>query len=137
MSASGRFCCKSRRWEEWGNRLDVLRACTAPAPFGGGVDDLIDGLIRLMTSSDSIIGPINIGNPVEFSMQQLATTILDLTGSRSQIVHRPLPQDDSRQRQPNIAKAEDLLGWKPKTALKEGLIKTIAYFENPRNMQSF
>jgi len=94
------------------------------------VDDLIDGLIRLMTSSDSIIGPINIGNPVEFSMRQLATTILDLTGSRSQIVHRPLPQDDPRQRQPNIAKAEDLLGWKPKTALKEGLIKTIAYFED-------
>jgi UDP-glucuronate decarboxylase len=93
------------------------------------VDDLIDGLIRLMTSSDSIIGPINIGNPVEFSMRQLATTILDLTGSRSQIVHRPLPQDDPRQRQPNIAKAEDLLGWMPKTALKEGLIKTIAYFE--------
>jgi UDP-glucuronate decarboxylase len=93
------------------------------------VDDLIDGLIRLMTSSDSIIGPINIGNPVEFSMRQLATTILDLTGSRSQIVHRPLPQDDPRQRQPNIAKAEDLLGWKPKTALKEGLIKTIAYFD--------
>ena len=83
-----------------------------------------------MTSSDSIIGPINIGNPVEFSMRQLATTILDLTGSRSQIVHRPLPQDDPRQRQPNIAKAEDLLGWKPKTALKEGLIKTIAYFED-------
>jgi UDP-glucuronate decarboxylase len=94
------------------------------------VDDLIDGLIRLMNSSDSIIGPINIGNPVEFSMQQLATTILDLSGSRSQIVHRPLPQDDPRQRQPNIAKAEDLLGWKPKTALKEGLIKTIAYFED-------
>ena len=94
------------------------------------VDDLIDGLIRLMASPDSIIGPINIGNPIEFSMLQLAKTILDLTGSRSQIVHRPLPQDDPRQRQPNITKAQDLLGWKPVTSLKEGLIKTIAYFED-------
>jgi UDP-glucuronate decarboxylase len=94
------------------------------------VDDLIDGLIRLMTSPDSIIGPINIGNPIEFSMLQLATTILELTGSRSQIVHRPLPQDDPRQRQPNITKAHDLLGWNPTTPLKEGLIKTIAYFED-------
>jgi UDP-glucuronate decarboxylase len=94
------------------------------------VDDLIDGLIRLMASSDSIIGPINIGNPIEFSMLQLATTILDLTGSRSQIVHRLLPQDDPRQRQPNITKAQDLLGWNPITPLKEGLLKTISYFED-------
>jgi UDP-glucuronate decarboxylase len=94
------------------------------------VDDLIDGLIRLMVSSDSIIGPINIGNPTEFSILQLAKTILDLTGSRSRIVHRPLPQDDPRQRQPDITKAKDLLGWMPVMALKEGLIKTIAYFED-------
>jgi UDP-glucuronate decarboxylase len=94
------------------------------------VDDLVDGLVRLMASPDSIVGPVNIGNPVEFSMLQLATTILDLTGSRSQIVHQPLPQDDPRQRQPNITKAQDLLGWVPITPLKEGLIKTIAYFED-------
>ncbi len=94
------------------------------------VDDLIDGLIRLMGSSDSIIGPINIGNPVEFSMLQLAKTILDITGSRSKIVHQPLPQDDPRQRKPDITKAKDLLGWMPTMALKEGLIKTIAYFED-------
>jgi UDP-glucuronate decarboxylase len=75
------------------------------------VDDLIDGLIRLMGSSDSIIGPINIGNPVEFSMLQLAKTILDITGSRSRIVHQPLPQDDPRERKPDITKAKDLLGW--------------------------
>lgn len=93
------------------------------------VDDLVDGLIRLMASPDSITGPINIGNPIEFSMLQLATTVLDLTGSGSQIVHRPLPQDDPRQRQPDITKAQDLLDWKPVTPLKEGLIKTIAYFE--------
>jgi UDP-glucuronate decarboxylase len=94
------------------------------------VDDLIDGLIRLMASPDPIIGPINIGNPVEFSMLQLAKTVLDLTGSRSRIVHRPLPQDDPRQRQPDITKAKECLGWKPITSLKEGLIKTIAYFED-------
>jgi UDP-glucuronate decarboxylase len=93
------------------------------------VDDLIDGLIRLMASPDSIIGPINIGNPIELSMVQLATTILDITGSNSRIVHRPLPQDDPRQRQPDIAKAKDLLGWMPVMALKEGLIKTVGYFE--------
>jgi UDP-glucuronate decarboxylase len=92
-------------------------------------DDLIDGLVRLMASPDSIIGPINIGNPVEFSMLQLATTVQELTGSRSRIVHRPLPQDDPRQRQPDITKAQDLLGWKPVVSLKEGLTKTIAYFE--------
>ena len=93
------------------------------------VDDLIDGLVRLMGSPDSIVGPINIGNPVEFSMLELAKVILDMSHSRSRIVHRPLPQDDPRQRQPDITKAQDLLGWKPSAALKEGLRKTIAYFE--------
>jgi len=93
------------------------------------VDDLVDGLIRLMQSSDEVIGPINIGNPVEFSMLQLAQQVLDLTGAKSRISHRPLPQDDPKQRQPDIAKAQKLLGWKPATALKEGLKKTIAYFE--------
>jgi UDP-glucuronate decarboxylase len=94
------------------------------------VDDLIDGLIRLMASSDAIIGPINIGNPVEFSVLQLATTILDLTGARSRIVYRPAPPDDPRQRRPNIAKAQSDLAWKPIIPLTEGLIKTIAYFED-------
>jgi UDP-glucuronate decarboxylase len=94
------------------------------------VEDLIDGLTRLMASADSIIGPIKIENPVEFSMLQLATIILDLTGSRSRIIHQPLPQDDPRQRQPDITKAQDFLGWMPMRALKEGLIKTIAYFED-------
>jgi UDP-glucuronate decarboxylase len=93
------------------------------------VDDLIDGLVRLMNSPDSVSGPINIGNPDEFSMLQLATTVIDLTGSRSRIVHRPLPEDDPRQRQPDISRANDLLSWRPKTALREGLARTIAYFE--------
>ena len=93
------------------------------------VDDLIDGLVRLMGSPDEVVGPINIGNPVEFSMLQLANIVRELTGSRSRIVHRPLPQDDPRQRQPDISKAQEILGWKPTTPLKEGLVKTIAYFE--------
>ena len=93
------------------------------------VDDLVDGLMRLMGSPDEVVGPINIGNPVEFSMLQLANVVRELTGSRSRIVHRPLPQDDPRQRQPDIAKAQEILGWKPTTPLREGLVKTIAYFE--------
>ena len=93
------------------------------------VEDLVDGLIRLMGSPDEIVGPINIGNPVEFSMLQLANIVCELTGSRSGIIHRPLPQDDPRQRQPDIAKAQEILGWKPSTPLREGLAKTIAYFE--------
>ena len=93
------------------------------------VDDLIDGLIRLMHSADPVIGPINIGNPVEFSILELAKTILELTNSRSQIVHRPLPQDDPKQRRPDISKANEFLAWKPTTPLKQGLVKTIGYFE--------
>ena len=93
------------------------------------VDDLVDGLVRLMKSPDEVVGPINIGNPVEFSMLQLAKEVLDLTGSKSRIAHRPLPQDDPKQRQPDISKAQKLLGWKPATPLTEGLKKTITYFE--------
>jgi UDP-glucuronate decarboxylase len=94
------------------------------------VDDLIDGLVRLMNSPDEVTGPINLGNPVEFSMLQLADEVIALTGSRSRIVHRPLPQDDPRQRQPNISKAQEFLDWRPSVRLKEGLGKTIEYFEN-------
>ena len=93
------------------------------------VEDLVEGLTRLMGSPDEVVGPINIGNPVEFSMLQLANIVGELTNSRSRVVHRPLPQDDPRQRQPDIAKAQEILGWKPTTPLREGLAKTIAYFE--------
>jgi UDP-glucuronate decarboxylase len=93
------------------------------------VDDLIDGLVRLMASGDGVTGPINIGNPQEHSMLQLAQMVIDLTGSRSRVAHRPLPQDDPRQRRPDISKANELLSWSPKTPVREGLIKTIAYFE--------
>jgi len=93
------------------------------------VDDLIEGLIRLMASPESITGPINIGNPAEFSILELATVILKMTNSRSRIVHRQLPQDDPQQRQPDITKARNLINWEPHTALEDGLAKTIDYFE--------
>jgi UDP-glucuronate decarboxylase len=93
------------------------------------VDDLNRGLISLMETPPDIIGPINLGNPSEFTMRQLAELVLELTGSRSKIVHRPLPQDDPRQRQPDISEAQRLLGWRPAISLKEGLSKTIPYFE--------
>ena len=93
------------------------------------VDDMIDALVRLMNTADGLTGPINIGNPDEFTMLELASMVVELTASRSRIVHRPLPQDDPRQRRPDISKANDLLGWAPHTALREGLVRTIAYFE--------
>jgi UDP-glucuronate decarboxylase len=93
------------------------------------VDDLIDGLIRLMDSADGVIGPINIGNPTEFTILQLASQVIEFVGSGSRIVHRPLPMDDPRQRQPDISKARDVLMWSPGTPLAEGLSRTIAYFE--------
>jgi UDP-glucuronate decarboxylase len=93
------------------------------------VDDLIDGLVRLMKTPADVTGPINIGNPVEFTMLALAQAVIELTRSRSQIVHRPLPQDDPKQRQPDITKAKAQLGWSPHVDLRDGLVKTIAYFE--------
>jgi UDP-glucuronate decarboxylase len=93
------------------------------------VDDLIDGLRRLMATENAITGPINIGNPNEFTIEQLASLIIEMTGSRSKIVHRPLPENDPRQRRPDISRAHELLSWEPRTQLKEGLIRTIAYFE--------
>jgi UDP-glucuronate decarboxylase len=93
------------------------------------VDDLIDGLVRLMATRAEVTGPVNIGNPTEFSMLELATMVIDLTGSHSRIVHRPRPEDDPRQRRPDISRAQDLLDWKPRTMLKDGLTRTIAYFD--------
>jgi UDP-glucuronate decarboxylase len=93
------------------------------------VDDLIDGLIALMTSKPEIIGPINLGSTREITIRQLAETIVDLTGSSSKIIARPLPEDDPKQRQPSIEMARELLGWQPKTELADGLKATIRYFE--------
>jgi UDP-glucuronate decarboxylase len=93
------------------------------------VDDLIEGLIRMMDSDDSFIGPVNLGNPAELSMRELAEKVLALTGSTSQLTTLPLPADDPRQRQPDITLARTVLAWEPVVPLEEGLIKTIAYFE--------
>jgi UDP-glucuronate decarboxylase len=94
------------------------------------VDDLIEGLLRLMNTSHEVTGPINLGNPKEFTILQLASLVIDLTGSRSHIVHCPRSQDDPRQRRPDISKANDLLCWAPKTELTAGLNRTIEYFED-------
>jgi UDP-glucuronate decarboxylase len=93
------------------------------------VDDLVDGFLRLMKMPVDFPGPVNLGNPNEFTIRQLATKVIELTGSRSVIVARPLPSDDPTQRQPNIALARDRLGWAPQVQLDEGLAKTIAYFD--------
>jgi UDP-glucuronate decarboxylase len=93
------------------------------------VDDLVEGFLRLMDTGDEVTGPINLGNPGEFTMKQLAETVLELTGSKSKIEHRPLPQDDPRQRQPDISKAKAILDWQPTIQLKEGVTRTIAYFD--------
>lgn len=95
------------------------------------VDDLLEGMTRMMNTGDDIIGPVNIGNPNEFTMLELATKVIDLTGSKSKLIFQPLPADDPKQRQPDIRRAGEWLGgWSPNIQLEEGLIKTIAYFEN-------
>lgn len=93
------------------------------------VDDLIEGFVRMMSSPSVITGPINLGNPAEYTMLELANKIIDMTNSRSEIVHLPLPQDDPKQRRPDIARARADLGWEPTEELNEGLRKTIAYFD--------
>ena len=93
------------------------------------VDDLIDGLMRLMSTPDDVTGPINLGNPGEFSMLELAEMVLELTGSKSQLVRLELPADDPKQRRPDISAARQLLSWSPKVPIREGLTKTIAYFD--------
>ncbi len=106
--------------------------------YGGGsqtrsfcyVDDLADGMIRLMEAADDVTGPINLGNPSEFTIRALAEKIIAMTGAKSPLEDRPLPADDPARRCPDISLAQDVLGWTPKVALEEGLQKTIAYFRN-------
>ncbi|MFB9950113.1 UDP-glucuronic acid decarboxylase family protein [Rhizobium puerariae] len=94
------------------------------------VDDLIDGFIRMMASPSSLTGPVNLGNPGEFTIGELAEKVIGLTGSRSKIIHRPLPVDDPRQRRPDISLAMQELGWRPKVNLASGLLQTIGYFDH-------
>ena len=94
------------------------------------VDEMIDGFIRMMATDDSVTGPVNLGNPGEFTIRELAEKIVDMTGSSSKLVYKPLPSDDPRQRQPDITLAKKTLGWEPKIKLEEGLVKTIAWFDD-------
>lgn len=97
------------------------------------IDDLVEGLIRVMDTDDKFIGPVNIGNPEEFTIKELAETVVRLTGSKSGFVHAKLPEDDPKQRQPDITYAKNLLGWSPQVKLEEGLKNTITYFKNLGN----
>jgi UDP-glucuronate decarboxylase len=92
------------------------------------VDDLVEGMLRLMDSDDDITGPFNLGNPAEFTILDLAEEVLRQTGSSSPLVHKALPQDDPQQRQPDIARARAMLDWEPRVPLEDGLRKTIDYF---------
>ncbi|MFA5951910.1 MAG: UDP-glucuronic acid decarboxylase family protein [Hyphomicrobium sp.] len=94
------------------------------------VDDLVSGMIRTMATPSDVTGPINIGNPVEFTMRELALLVKELTGSSSNIVHMPLPRDDPKQRKPDISTANKVLDWKPSVQLRDGLVRTIAYFDD-------
>ncbi len=94
------------------------------------VDDLIEAFIRLMATADDFTGPVNTGNPGEFTIKELAEKIIELTNSGSQLVYKPLPTDDPTQRKPDITLAQEKLGWTPEIKLEDGLVKTIAYFEN-------
>jgi UDP-glucuronate decarboxylase len=117
------FIVQALRGEDitiYGNGLQTRSFCY--------VDDLIDGMLRMMNSEKGFHGPVNIGNPGEFTMIELAERVLRLTESKSRLVHRPLPQDDPKQRQPDISLASERLGWQPKVALEDGLKETIAYF---------
>lgn len=100
------------------------------------VDDLIDGILRLMESPKDVLGPINLGNPEEFTIRELAEIVIEMTGSRSKIEYHGLPVDDPQQRQPDISKAKELLGWQPGIALRDGLTRTIAYFEERLNSEN-
>jgi UDP-glucuronate decarboxylase len=99
------------------------------------VDDLIEGMTRMMATGDDFVGPVNVGNPMEFTIRELAEKVIQLTGASSKLIFMPLPQDDPTQRQPNISLAKKMLnGWEPKIHLEEGLMKTIAYFKQLQNL---
>jgi UDP-glucuronate decarboxylase len=116
--------------------LTAVSASRPAAVYGDGlqtrsfcyVDDMVDGLIRLMRTSDHITGPLNLGNPEETTLLRLAESIIAMTASKSRIVRQPLPHDDPRQRRPDIAKASKLMDWIPKVSLEDGLKETVAYF---------
>lgn len=93
------------------------------------IDDLVEGMIRMMNTDDGFVGPLNLGNPREFTIAELAEKVLEITGSRSKIVYKPLPYDDPRKRKPDISLAKEKLNWEPTIRLEEGLVKTVEYFK--------
>ena len=93
------------------------------------VNDMVDAFVRFIETAPEVVGPINLGNPTELSIRALAELVIEMTGSRSKLVHEPLPTDDPARRQPDISKAREILGWEPSTPLREGLTETIAYFD--------
>jgi len=93
------------------------------------VDDLVEAFVRMMGSSREVSGPINLGNPTEFSISELAETVLDMVGGKSKLIYQPLPHDDPKQRQPDISQARQHLDWEPEVSLREGLVKTITHFK--------
>ena len=97
------------------------------------VDDLLEGFIRMMNTDDNVTGPVNLGNPTEFTIKELAEKIISLTGTKSKIIHKPLPDDDPTRRKPDITKAKHMLGWEPVVPVEEGLKKTIDYFRSKIN----
>jgi UDP-glucuronate decarboxylase len=100
------------------------------------VDDLIEGMLRMMSTPPEVTGPINIGNPWEFTIRELAELVIELTASKSKLNFEPLPSDDRKQRQPDISIVKDVLGWEPKIKLREGLAKTITYFDETLSERS-
>jgi UDP-glucuronate decarboxylase len=92
-------------------------------------DDLIEGFLRLMATDDDVTGPMNLGNPVEFTIKHLAEIVIDMVGSKAKLIYQPLPSDDPKQRQPDIGYAKEMLGWQPTVSLRDGLVKTIEYFD--------
>ena len=104
--------------------LDLLQQRTRK------MNDLIDGILRMMNAPDDFVGPVNLGNPDEFTIRELAELVLELTGSKSKLVHMPLPADDPTRRRPDITLAKQHLGWQPKVKLREGLTKTIEWFRS-------
>jgi UDP-glucuronate decarboxylase len=114
-------CLKNKNLEIYGDGNQTRSFCY--------IDDLVNGLINLMESKDKIIGPINLGSDNEITISEVANLIIELTGSRSKIIHKELPLDDPKKRKPDLTKAKELLKWSPHIYLKEGLIETIKYFE--------
>ena len=120
---------KSFFWAGKFLKKEIFTDCAILYAFCRVVDDLVDGIVRMLGSSSDITGPVNLGNPTEFTLLELVQTLEHVMGKKLPISYKPLPEDDPKQRCPDISKAKTLLGWNPQTQLQDGLVKTIAYFQ--------